>query len=395
MIEYMTKTPILIYSSIVMEKLKAEILGKATFMDRTKPFNFSFAAATPSRIFFRSKYSKNSHLRQHTEGNCSNWPQNRELHHEVCTRKNLDSLIVNPDALSIKKLTNTKADDMTDHSIFQREELVPIGLSRKKSRQAGDLFSTSVIETPYKTFTGIKSTNNAEATAIFKSQWNFPKLTWKRLKPVISIQKDDLLKLREIAYLEFLSKIRESNGVNLGISNAKYYKFTVEIGNNSHLVKRIIRSRWWWLPAESLKRSNFMWTSVKRQNILKQLCPARKGSFQVMKNPLSGTPRTQSRIRILQRQLGHSFILESESFSMLEPSGEVLSPSLKLYNRIDENSQISTKKGLFVNLKEFYRDLEVNVFDVVPLTFYIERQSFEEGIQAFEAHYNQEQGENI
>lgn len=224
-----------------MEKLKAEITGKMIFMDRTKLFNFSFA--TPSKIFLRPNYSKNNRLKQHSEGTCIHWPQNKELHHEVRIRKVLNSLIVDPGALCIKRLTNAKAGDLTEHKIFQREEPVPIDRSRKK--RVEDLSDTPIIGSPYKTFSNIRPTNNAQASVILKGLGNFPKLTWKKLKPIISVQKGDLLELREIAYLEFLSKIRESNGVNLGTPNAKYFKFSVGTGNNSQLVQRVIRSRWW------------------------------------------------------------------------------------------------------------------------------------------------------
>lgn len=44
---------------------------------------------------------------------------------------------------------------------------------------------------------------------------------------------------------------------------------------------------------------------------------------------------------------------------------------LKIYSRLDNNKQITNKKGLFVNMREYYKVIGVEPFSVLPITFLV------------------------
>ena len=44
---------------------------------------------------------------------------------------------------------------------------------------------------------------------------------------------------------------------------------------------------------------------------------------------------------------------------------------MKIYSRLDNNKQITNKKGLFVNMREYYKVIGVEPFSVLPITFLV------------------------
>lgn len=42
---------------------------------------------------------------------------------------------------------------------------------------------------------------------------------------------------------------------------------------------------------------------------------------------------------------------------------------MKVYGRLDNNKQLTNKKGLFINMREYYNVIGVDPFSVLPLTF--------------------------
>ena len=43
---------------------------------------------------------------------------------------------------------------------------------------------------------------------------------------------------------------------------------------------------------------------------------------------------------------------------------------LKLYNRMEQNKQLTNKKGVFINMRKYYESLDEDPFKVLPLTFH-------------------------
>jgi hypothetical protein len=50
-----------------------------------------------------------------------------------------------------------------------------------------------------------------------------------------------------------------------------------------------------------------------------------------------------------------------------------LGNGFKLYNRMEQNKQLTNKKGVFLNMREYYYLIGQDPFDVLPLTFLIKR----------------------
>lgn len=43
---------------------------------------------------------------------------------------------------------------------------------------------------------------------------------------------------------------------------------------------------------------------------------------------------------------------------------------LRLYNKLEQNKQLTNKKGVFVNMRRYYESLGQDPFKVLPLTFH-------------------------
>ena len=55
---------------------------------------------------------------------------------------------------------------------------------------------------------------------------------------------------------------------------------------------------------------------------------------------------------------------------------------------MDNNKQLTNKKGVFINMREYYRAIGVDPFSVLPETFLVKNPNDEE-FRKFEAIYNQ------
>ena len=54
---------------------------------------------------------------------------------------------------------------------------------------------------------------------------------------------------------------------------------------------------------------------------------------------------------------------------------------------MDNNKQLTNKKGVFINMREYYRALDVDPFNVLPQTFLVKSLA-DEDYRRFEHHYN-------
>ena len=43
---------------------------------------------------------------------------------------------------------------------------------------------------------------------------------------------------------------------------------------------------------------------------------------------------------------------------------------LKLYNKLEQNKQLTNKKGIFINMRLYYEAIGEDPFSVLPLTFF-------------------------
>ena len=110
------------------------------------------------------------------------------------------------------------------------------------------------------------------------------------------------------------------------------------------MVKQAIKSRAWWSPAvsEDFKDANFIWTSWKRDK--------------------------------------HIDYLKDKARNDLDQP-------LKIYGRMDNNKQLTNKKGVFINMREYYNAIDIDPFSILPETFLV-KNSGDSEFRKFEEHYN-------
>lgn len=64
--------------------------------------------------------------------------------------------------------------------------------------------------------------------------------------------------------------------------------------------------------------------------------------------------------------------LKEKAMSIMKNS---VDRGLKIYNRMEQNKQLTNKKGVFLNMREYYYLIGEDPFDVLPLTFLIKPKS--------------------
>lgn len=48
-----------------------------------------------------------------------------------------------------------------------------------------------------------------------------------------------------------------------------------------------------------------------------------------------------------------------------------LNQPIKIYGRMDENNQLTNKSELFVNMRDYYKSIGENPYNVLPVTYMI------------------------
>ena len=44
---------------------------------------------------------------------------------------------------------------------------------------------------------------------------------------------------------------------------------------------------------------------------------------------------------------------------------------VKIYNRMEQNKQLTNKKGIFINMRDYYISLNLDPFQVLPCTYLV------------------------
>ena len=77
-------------------------------------------------------------------------------------------------------------------------------------------------------------------------------------------------KQKLLYYQDFLWKVNYSNALYVKIpDNNITYKAYVGPGNNSTLIKSVLRRRSWWNVVDKMENCNFVWTQLKVNSIFK------------------------------------------------------------------------------------------------------------------------------
>ena len=84
------------------------------------------------------------------------------------------------------------------------------------------------------------------------------------------------------SYHNFILKINLSNGILIKPEKIPYRIF-IGKGNNSELIRNVIKERWWWQLCDSFDSNvNFLWTQLKNQEFLEKI-PQNQKNYNISK----------------------------------------------------------------------------------------------------------------
>lgn len=190
---------------------------------------------------------------------------------------------------------------------------------------------------------------------------------------------------------ELSSLILASNGTSPHPSSL--YKCFIGPGNNSQLVLQILRKRGYWTKVEDWTQADFIWTQNRQSEIIDSL-PRFKGKIEVISTNLkqlkSVVNKRTTRMIMEQERVKNGFklISGSKAYVAIVPK-EQIGP-FRVYNRLERNYQLTSKKHLYRNLKSYCELRKKDLFRFIPLTFHICPGSKEDETEAFRTAFQRE-----
>jgi tubulin--tyrosine ligase len=145
------------------------------------------------------------------------------------------------------------------------------------------------------------------------------------------------------------------------------YKYFIGPGNNDSLVKRLLSERSGWIKTFTPHSANLIWTEVKQYGI-----------FELIPIGLERKHRGEE-VRIKQVDIENC----SESDRL----------KFKLYNKVEGNKELSSKKRLFYNMTSYYKSVGENPFKYLPLTFHVTEGTKDTAFTDFSKKFNEFQKE--
>ena len=152
------------------------------------------------------------------------------------------------------------------------------------------------------------------------------------------------------------------------------YKYFVGNGNNDNLVRKILNIKPGWVKTFSPATANLIWTEVKQIaifDLIPSLAIKKKKTLESNLNNIEPQNNTQG-----------NDTLKS-----------------KIYNKIEGNKELASKKRLFVNMSSYYKSIGDNPFKYLPLTLHIvdgtKDPSFKEFIKYFRNFQKEMQNDEI
>lgn len=195
-----------------------------------------------------------------------------------------------------------------------------------------------------------------------------------------------MAKCREQIVKIFYCMINESNGVLVKRPSDIYltYKYCIGKGNNAELVKQVLGSRWWWtrVPEEEKQSAHFIWTQWTEKALIKSIpCSSDIENtvdhgkvFSLGNFHRYSDPKRISRLSVKTvdlSPLGYEDVYKSSSYVKVLGQTDIDPVHSRTHNKLEENCHLSSKKGLFYNMKNYYETIGRDVFEVIPLTFHI------------------------
>lgn len=170
-------------------------------------------------------------------------------------------------------------------------------------------------------------------------------------------------------YNKYITLMQMSNGTEI-TKHKREYKYYIGPGNNESLVNKVMRKKPGWIKVYTTHSAHFIWTQVKKMDIVETLPVSVEANDKIPVPKMSGL----------------SMFPDGEWVSLSPPT--LINPSkMKLYNRVERNYELCSKKRLFINMVAYYKTLNKDPFQYIPLTFHIVNGSRDASFQAFKAKF--------
>jgi tubulin---tyrosine ligase len=204
-----------------------------------------------------------------------------------------------------------------------------------------------------------------ESAIIYKSLQNKSRkflITPKVLKIKNFLKRDSLVQA-----------LQKLNGIQPKEEDESCYKYFLGSGNNSELINKALKSRSKWKRVYSCTSANFIWTAVKKNVVYDYLKTYEDTLDQTITIPITEYPLT----------------LTQEYYCHLLPLRLITPTKSRLYNKLPENRELTSKKRLFHNMYSYYTNLKVDPFTKIPVTYHILYGSHDPIFKTFVSAFNQ------
>ncbi|CAI2368766.1 unnamed protein product [Moneuplotes crassus] len=262
---------------------------------------------------------------------------------------------------------------------------------------------------------GCSKISNSSKTPIVKQKKKSIQVPiWKQKPP----EGKDKAEWKEKAYRKYLEHICETNGVAITKNNTlnakqkhcqQQFKYFVGHGNNSKLVQKALKKRFWWVAGsrEEWQGFNFIWTQWRRNFIIKTL--QLEDNLQPDSDDLTTCLTDKAHndnCSDFDQEESECFVEKKSNPCNEEDSKQELNVSRPrptnvltqietsslhedtIYNHLEGNFHLSNKKALFYNMKALCDWNEEDVFEYLPVTFHIKEGLFDAEFSKFEQYYH-------
>ena len=183
--------------------------------------------------------------------------------------------------------------------------------------------------------------------------------------------KENLYVIKEKLLRLLYAAINKENKIEVS-NNAGYLRFYIGYGNNPHIVKSVLKQRWWWTIIDSIENAHLVWTPWKKGNIISSLSVLHPSKHYSKENSLSTTSADNQP--------------DNNKFS-------AQGKTIRLCNHLEGNAQLGNKKALYYNMKNYYNALNRDPFITIPLTYHIKMIKDDLEYKAFKEYYKLNEGD--
>ena len=223
-------------------------------------------------------------------------------------------------------------------------------------------------------------------------------LTGKRTVTLRDALKDRdwVARARESVFRDLALLINLSNGLEcLPKLTSEPYKYFISKGNNSKLVRQLLKSRPGWVRVKSLAEANFVWSQRRELDFIRTLPVSQREEFTQIETGRTGLacgirffPVESKRGALVSiKLLGYDGLVAAPSSLKLTPAVPFSCQTFKIHNRLEGNFHLTNKKALFLNMKRYFSALGEDYSTKMPVTFHLISGEADPEFAKFEAYF--------